>query len=583
MNGIPVWLEFEPEPLYAVLHAPTASHPRRAPVLFVAPYGWDEMCSYRARRAWAIACAQAGFTALRIDLPGSGHSVGVPLADGRFDSWIRAVAEAAGWLSRYTGFECVTAIGIGLGGMLALQAASAGAPIADMVLWGVPARGRTYLRMLRTYAAVVEAALPDDFTGREPRAGVIEATGYAMSTDTATALAQIDLTDLPLPGAEQRRVLMIARDGLGVDKRLRQFLEGLGASVTVIPATDYEILIAHPQHGGCPRESIAHSIQWLACGAVGSAASDGASFDRTAIVRSITFEHHGREISESLLGWDFDHGKLAAILSEPADGGRAPFCILLANSGALRCVGPSRMWVELTRRWAARGVPAVRMDFEGLGDSDGDGDKYADNAELHAPRMAELELDVIARLVASGVSDSFVVIGLCSGAYTALRTALRDSRVVGAVLINLYAFEWNRRLVAERDRRKSMLVMREGFISWVRRRGLSFEDFRRAARAFRPSARSGRGVSEEDAQLQLITDSLDKLMERGTQIRLLLSQSEPLADQLARLPDIDRWTNLRVEPLPSHDHDLHALWLQELTHARLDRALQDLLSSHAAR
>src|SRR2546426_4613860 len=59
------------EPVFCVLHPPSPECPRRSPVLICPPFGWEETCSYRARRDWAEHLAAAGHTALRIDLPGS--------------------------------------------------------------------------------------------------------------------------------------------------------------------------------------------------------------------------------------------------------------------------------------------------------------------------------------------------------------------------------------------------------------------------------------------------------------------------------------------------------------------------------
>ena len=66
--------------------------------------------------------------------------------------------------------------------------------------------------------------------------------------------------------------------------------------------------------------------------------------------------------------------KLVGVLSEPQGGGpvREPM-LLLVNSGILHRVGACRFHVRLARRLASEGVSALRFDFSGIGDSEGEG------------------------------------------------------------------------------------------------------------------------------------------------------------------------------------------------------------------
>src|SRR5207244_13285436 len=102
------------EPVFCVLHPPSPECPRRSPVLICPPFGWEETCSYRARRDWAEHLAAAGRTALRIDLPGSGDSAGTARDPERAAAWIQAIVAATGWLARGAEGAGVAAIGIGL-------------------------------------------------------------------------------------------------------------------------------------------------------------------------------------------------------------------------------------------------------------------------------------------------------------------------------------------------------------------------------------------------------------------------------------------------------------------------------------
>jgi len=58
---------------------------------------------------------------------------------------------------------------------------------------------------------------------------------------------------------------------------------------------------------------------------------------------------------------------LSGVLTEPLGSGEGVLCAILLNAGAVRRIGHHRMWVEVARRWAARGVPTLRLDVVGVG------------------------------------------------------------------------------------------------------------------------------------------------------------------------------------------------------------------------
>ena len=151
-------MQLGPGAAHALLHPPAPANERGVAVLMCPPFGWEEMCSYRGRWAWAQALAQAGYACARLDLPGTGDSPGGPEAR-TLPAWTGAVADAAAWLAQSTGAGRVVALGLGLGGFVAALAAQDGALIDDLLLWGVPRTGKALLRAARAYAGVVGGAL----------------------------------------------------------------------------------------------------------------------------------------------------------------------------------------------------------------------------------------------------------------------------------------------------------------------------------------------------------------------------------------------------------------------------------------
>jgi pimeloyl-ACP methyl ester carboxylesterase len=129
---------------------------------------------------------------------------------------------------------------------------------------------------------------------------------------------------------------------------------------------------------------------------------------------------------------------LSGILTEPAGSGAGQPAVLLLNAGLLHRVGPNRFYVTLARQLAAAGLPVLRFDYSGLGESE----PRRDELSLEQSMLAE-GIEAMDFLAASGVADRFVPMGLCAGAENAQRLAHEDARVAGAVLIDGYAYRTN--------------------------------------------------------------------------------------------------------------------------------------------
>jgi hypothetical protein len=473
------------------------------------------------------------------------------------------------------------AIGIGLGGLIACRAVAGGAAIDDLILWAVPASGRLLVRELRAYAGVVAARHPADGRGGPALPeGAFELIGFLLSAETRAELEAIKLTELELPQPQGRRILMLGRDGLSADKRLRAHFEQAGASVAVADTDDYAKLMAHPQDAQTPSATIARTIGWLDEQEPASAAEPAPASKLERPTVELTYGDGA--VRESPITLTLTAGETVGVLTEPAGRPPAPVTAVLLNAGALRHIGPNRTWVEIARRWAARGVTTVRLDLAGIGDADGDERQLVSNASLYAQRSTADALGVLEQLAQRGLPDRFAVGGLCSGAYWALHGALADRRVVAALMVNLYSFYWSEALVAERATSATLARLRDQGWRRLVRRDVRPDQLMTAVKSLRPGRiRRGARHRVERSQRVPIERALDQLRDQGTEALLLLSYGEPLYDQLVRygqIDDLDRWPNLALERIPSRDHMFRALWLQQRVHESMDRALERTLA-----
>ena len=199
----------------------------------------------------------------------------------------------------------------------------------------------------------------------------------------------------------------------------------------------------------------------------------------------------------------------------------------------------------------------MRVDLPGIGEAGGnDPQLVTDESMYESWRVGDVRR-VLDQLQAAGISDRFVLGGLCSGAHCSLQGALADTRVRGAVLINLFLVTWSAELIAERIRRAAIAD------------GL-------------PNARV-RSLDSPAARRQVAdaTAAFDLLRERGTEVLALFGEQEALYQEFAQhglLDHLGRWPNLRLERIPSRDQMFRAQWLQRHVHERVDAALKRIMA-----
>ena len=557
-GGRPTYLELEPSRTLAFLHEPVgAATDVGTAVLLCPPFGWEEVCCARSMRGAATQLARAGHPTARLTLPGTADGAGGPRDGDLLRQWVDAVGASAGWLRERTAASRCVAFGIGLGGMLAYLAARDQAAIDDLALWAVPDRGTTLLREGKSLSKVIAADFPEDQGRREPAAaGDLEMIGYLMTAETQAALSAVELSTLALPDCDRRRVLLLSRGALPVDGRLRDSLEQRGAEVTVVRTTDYYALMVKPEQSQTPHATVAQVLDWLARGP--AAFESRSTLERRTYPRlRETAELNAGGVVERPLGCSGAHGEVFGIVAGHPSAGPAPLALLALGAGALPHTGPNRAWVEIARRWAARGIPTVRLDLAGIGEAGGEDPVLRSDESTYESWRIDDVRSVLDQLQATGIAERFVLAGLCSGANSSLQGGLADSRVCGLLLINLFLVTWSSELISERIRRGTI------------------------AEALPHAGVHKVGSSAERRQAADAIAAFDRLRERGTEVLLLFGEGEALYQEFARqglIDALDRWPNLRLERIPSRDQMFRAQWLQRHVHERIDKALERMLA-----
>jgi pimeloyl-ACP methyl ester carboxylesterase len=130
------------------------------------------------------------------------------------------------------------------------------------------------------------------------------------------------------------------------------------------------------------------------------------------------------DYTETPLMFGPDDG-LFGMFSQP-QAGRSDVACLVLNTGVNHRIGPHRINVKTARRLASAGIPTLRFDLSGIGDSVAAQSRHAFRAQ--AVEDMKAAMDCLAER--HGIRR-FLVFGICSGAENAMAVALGDPRIVG--------------------------------------------------------------------------------------------------------------------------------------------------------
>lgn len=399
-------------------------------VVICAPLGHEYFSTHRSLRHLADRLATAGFAALRFDYPGTGDSA-ESLDDGAAGftaACIASVGHAIEAMQRAAGAAPVNLIGLRMGALFAAEAAAA-CPVGGLVLWAPCVSGRTFLRELKALAAGAFGAPAPDASGS------FDAGGFHVTGALARELAALHL---PAQQPAARRVLVVDRDDLP-DSRAGEAWTAGGLELERVRLPGFPEMVVAPHNTTVPRDAIDCIRGWLvSVVGIGTAdtASDAPGCPDSGELTGDAFRERVLRFGPVACGFGIGCDPLTPVAGAPR--------VLLANAGSVHHVGPNRLYVDVARALARRGIPSLRFDLVGLGDSVSD-DQAREN-DPYPPDATTMIAWALDAWMAASPGGPAVLAGLCSGAHAAFHAtvALADRPIAGCVVINPLTFAYRR-------------------------------------------------------------------------------------------------------------------------------------------
>ena len=406
MSVRPAWIDVGQRPVFSMLHVPADGRARGAVVL-CPTLGIEAVSAHRAFRLLAERLEDAGFLVCRVDYDGTANSAGAELDPGRLDAWIASVRAAVGFV-RAAGAPAVGVVGLRIGATIA-TAAMAGEDVDALVLWDPCARGRSFVREQQALKAMSIGDTPSPSEAVPD--GAVEVLGSVLSAEVVAALGGLDVATTS--GRLAGRVLVLSRPERPLPRLFVSRLDGAGAEWAEA-AGQAELIDAMPDSAVVPDDTLARIVAWSG-EVLGEAARE---LSLSPSDRAVLCAEDGSLIEERALR--LGPLGLFGVRSSPLVETAAPTVVFL-NAGLIPHVGPGRLWVTLARRLAAAGIPALRVDLSGLGESPV---RPGQRAQIDYPLEALDDVAAIVDAVSPGDPSGVVLAGLCAGAYHSIEAGI---------------------------------------------------------------------------------------------------------------------------------------------------------------
>jgi alpha-beta hydrolase superfamily lysophospholipase len=416
-------------------HPPDSVRFTGTAVVICNPLGYEAMSAHRSLRHLAEQLAAAGLPVLRFDYRATGDSSGDPGDPGRVKAWVEDICGATHEVRSRSGSQTVALVGLRLGATLATLAAAQEPSVEAVVAWAPVVSGRAFVRELRAFRSMKNPCARRSDGGEE-------VGGYLFSRETLDDISTIDL--LALANTMQGRLLIVTRGVAPArdESDLAARCAAAGLDVGIVRASGYARMMRDdPYDSVVPASALESIVTLLSAQRAQRVYAPSKAEPRSNVVTLDSGSRGGGAVVRETAIRFGEGQRIYGVVTEP-ETPVAPDrpAILLLNVGADSHVGPHRMHVEHARELASLGYRSLRFDVGGLGESPAaPGESENRLYDLGSVNDVKSAMTALAELRSS---RHFVLVGLCSGAFLAYHTAASDPRVVGQVLLNMFAFDW---------------------------------------------------------------------------------------------------------------------------------------------